>query len=74
MLHIDPVSLKPRFLIKSGYYIVPSPSIALVFTNKHLVLTHLTHLYLYFLLLISRMNSSFFLIYIEALALFALFA
>ena len=72
MLHIDPVSLKPRFLIKSGYYIVPSPSIALVFTNKHLVLTHLTHLY--FLLLISRMNSSFFLIYIEALALFALFA
>ena len=72
MLHIDPVSLKPRFLIKSGYYIVPSPSIALVFTNEHLVLTHLTHLYL--LLLISRMNSSFFLIYIEALALFALFA
>ena len=73
MLHIDPVSLKPRFLIESGYYIVPSdPSIALVFSNKHLVLTHLTHLY--FLLLISRMNSSFFLIYIEALALFALFA
>ena len=27
--HVD-VNLKPRFLIKSGYYIVPSPSTALL--------------------------------------------
>ena len=27
--HVD-INLKPRFLIKSGYYIVPSPSTALL--------------------------------------------
>ena len=29
--HVD-VNLKPWFLIKSGYYIVPGPSTALIFT------------------------------------------
>ena len=29
--HVD-INLKPRFLIKSGYYIVPSPSTALLST------------------------------------------
>ena len=35
--HVD-VNLKPRFLIKTGYYFVPSPSTALVKTFLHLLL------------------------------------
>ena len=31
--HVD-INLKPRFLIKSGYYIVPSPSTALENSNR----------------------------------------
>ena len=34
--HLD-VNLKPQFLIKSSYYIVPSPSTALVRFQYHLV-------------------------------------
>ena len=36
--HVD-INLKPRFLIKSGYYIVPSPSTALSNTYKSVLWT-----------------------------------
>ena len=35
LTHVD-FNLKPQFLIKSGYYIVPSPSTALIFTVNNL--------------------------------------